>query len=200
MEEFVEFENMNTGRTRKFPLPLFDSLNQLCLRGFPAAARTPEAEDQVGKMVAEFLDSDMAEPLRMAAESLFPTLEDIRLNSYSPEIIQIKIKSWANSMFARYGHPVWLVGPALDGAGRDVDIRIILPDADFDARFPNGEGLELEVGKQGRHAALYCRMNIDFQIQKFSETMRYDGKRLLRMDTCTYPEAFIPPQSGIGAE
>ncbi len=199
MEEFVEFENARTGRTRRFPLALFECLTQLCLRPFPVEDRQ-QAETQVGKMVAEFLDAEVAEPLRMAAEALFPAMEEIRLNHYSPEIIQIKIQSWANSMFGRYGHPVWLVGSAMDGAGRDVDIRIILPDPEFESRFPTREGLYLEVGKQARHASLFCRMNIDFQIQKFSETLQYDGKRLLRVDTCTYPEAFIPPPSGIGAE
>ncbi len=198
MEEFVEFENVATGRTRRFPLVLFNCLTQVCLQTFPESVRE-QAQDQVGKMVAQYLDSDNAEPLRMAAESLFPQMDGIRFNIYSPEIIQVKLKAWANSMFGRYGHPVWLVGSALDGAGRDVDIRIILPDPEFDARFPNKEGLDLEVGKQGRHAALFCQMNVDFQIQKFSETMQYDGKRLLRMDTCTYPEAFIPPEPGIGA-
>ncbi len=186
MDQFVEFENVRTGRTRRFPMSLFDCLTQLCLEALPAADRE-SVRDQIGKMVAEYLDRESAEPLRMAADAMFPKMGEIRFNTYSPEIIKIKCQRWANAIFARYGHPVYLVGSSLGGAGRDVDVRVILPNDEFEARFPKREGLDWEVGKLTRDAALFCHLNIDFQIQTFSETLEHDGKRILRLDDVQVP-------------
>jgi hypothetical protein len=199
MDEMIELENEKTGQTRKFPKAIFDSLVTLCLHLLPAAERG-QAEGQVWGLVGEYLDAaQAAEPLRMAAEALFPEMKGaIRFNTIPVDMIPLKLKAWSNDMFARYGQPVWLVGSALTGTGRDVDVRIILPDPDFAARFPDHGALGLEVGKQGRWAALFLRMNVDFQIQEQSDASKYDGLPRLRLDACTYPEAFEPPESGIG--
>jgi hypothetical protein len=200
IDAIVEFENQKTGRTRKFPQAIFESLTRLCLEMLPPE-QWERAEQQISNMVGEYLDTAPAgEALRMAAAAMFPEMaEDIRFNTYETETILIKLKDWANSMFARYGAPVWLVGSCLTGAGRDVDVRIVLPDTDFDVRFPDRGAWALEVGKQGRWAALFLRMNVDFQIQKASETVQYDGLPRMRIDSAVYPEAYEPPSAGIGA-
>lgn len=199
MDEIIELENERTGLTRKFPKPIFDSLVALCLGLLPQADRE-RAEEQVGRMVGEFLDTGhAAEPLRLAAESLYPELKgDIRFNTFPLDIIQLKIKAWANDVFGRYGHPVWLVGSCLTGIGRDVDVRVILPDHEYNARFPGNDALGLEVGKQGRLAALFLRMNVDFQIQKASDFLIHEGKPRIRLDACTFPEGFEPPAADMG--
>jgi hypothetical protein len=165
-------------------------------------------------MLANFLDGDpkakpildMAE-LRRKAESLkaftwinSPTFG--QADRFSPEIIALKLKTWADRMFARYGHPVYLVGSSLTGGGNDVDVRIILPNHEFESRFPGRKGWAMEVGKQGIHAALFARMNIDFQIQNRDEALEYIANQikypLYRLDSNEYPEGFEPPQAGIG--
>ena len=54
-------------------------------------------------------------------------------------VVLAAIGGWANQIAARYGAPVWLVGSALDHEDlrdvRDVDVRVVLPDAAFEARF-----------------------------------------------------------------
>lgn len=199
MDDIIELENERTGLTRKFPKSIFDSLVALCLGLLPQADRE-RAEEQVGRMVGEFLDTGhAAEPLRLAAEALYPEIKgEVRWNTFSTDLIQVKLKAWANGVFGRYGFPVWLVGSCLTGIGRDVDVRVILPDQDYIARFPDTGALDLEVGKQGRIAALFLRMNVDFQIQKASDALVHDGKPRLRLDTCTYPEAFEPPPPEMG--
>ncbi len=194
MQELVEFENEKTGITRKFPKVLFDSLVHLCLRNYPHK-EWDRVEAQVSAMVATFLDEgDAAHALRAAASALYPEIDGIHYNSYPVDLLKIKIQGWADRMYARYGAPVWLVGSAITGAGRDVDIRIVIPDPDFDARFPDLSAWALEVGKQGRHAALFCRMNVDFQIQRASEVVEFEDLPRVRLDACAYPEAKeLPP-------
>lgn len=199
MDEIIELENERTGMIRKFPKDIFDSLVALCLGLLPQDQRE-RAEEQVGRMVGDFLDTKAdAEPIRLAAEALYPELKgEIRFNTFSTDIIQLKLKAWANDIFGRYGHPVWLVGSCLTGIGRDVDVRVILPDHDYAARFPDHGALCLDVGKQGRLGALFLRMNVDFQIQKASDSLIHEGKPRLRLDACTYPEAFEPPAADMG--
>lgn len=196
MDEIVELENQRTGLTRKFPRAIFDSLVSLCLGLLPKEERE-RAEEQVGRMVGEFIDTGRdAEPLRMAAEALYPELKgEIRFNTLDAEIIALKIKAWANDVFARYGHPVWLVGSCLNGIGRDVDIRVILPDHEYAARFQDHGAYGLEVGKQGRVASLFLRMNVDFQIQKASDFLVHEGKPRRRLDECKFPEGYEPPKA-----
>ncbi len=198
LDETVEFVNTITGNTRHYPRILFDNLVLLCLESFPPADRD-RVEAQLQSMIGDFLDSgDRAMPLLMAASAMFPDIPGIHFNLYPPEIIQAKILPWANAIFGRYGFPVWLVGSALTGAGRDVDIRVILPDEDFDARFPERKGLDIEVGKQGRLAALFCQMNIDFQIQKISECVQFLDFPRMRLDTQEPPESLEPSPADLG--
>lgn len=200
-EPIIELENQKTGNTRKFPKSIYDALLDLCLQMLPPNQRE-RAEGQLMGMLAEYLDTNAAaEPLLLAAEALYPEMKgEIRFNEFSTEAIVIKIKTWANMIFQRYGHPVMLVGSAVTGLGRDVDIRVMIPDPEFDARFPDEGALSLEIGKQSRMAALFLRMNVDFRLQKVSEAYVHQGKPTMRLDTALYPEAYEPPASGIGGE
>lgn len=199
IDEMVEFENEKTGKTRVFPKVFFDALVRMVLQSFQPQDRE-RSEEKVAEMVASFLDGDdSGDILLLAAQALFPKRDGIRFNTYSPEEIKVRLQAWATTIFGRYGFPVYLVGSALTrGEGLDVDVRVILPDADFNARWPNAEGLDLELGKQGRIAALFSRTNIDFVIQSQSEARQYAGLPRLRLDACEYPEAKEPPESGIG--
>lgn len=193
MLEFVELENETTGKVRVFPKTIFNSLVSMCLGMLPDNQRE-RAEEQVGRMVGQFLDADpAAAPILEAALALFPDQEQ-PLIAMDVEAIKLKLGRWATQIYGRYGAPVWLVGSALNGAGRDVDVRIILPDPDFSARFPDDGALALETGKQGRWAALFLRLNVDFQIQKASEATVYEDLPRIRLDAAEYPEAFEPPQ------
>lgn len=52
------------------------------------------------------------------------------------QTLRLCLRGWANQMAARFGAPVYLVGSALDDPNaRDIDIRIVLPDEDFAARY-----------------------------------------------------------------
>jgi hypothetical protein len=52
------------------------------------------------------------------------------------ETLRLCLRGWANQMVARFGAPVWLVGSALtDPNARDIDVRIVLPDDEFAARY-----------------------------------------------------------------
>lgn len=74
MDEIIELENEKTGKIRQFPRALFDSLVSLCLGTLPPSERE-RAEEQVGRMVGQFIDtSPKAEALREAANALCPGL------------------------------------------------------------------------------------------------------------------------------
>lgn len=97
--------------------------------------------------------------------------------------IVAKLSGWANQMAARYGFPVYLVGSALtEPAPRDVDVRVVLSDEAFYARYGIGclkaDGLSWEadppegvrrwrsdMAKMTRQAVAVLKLNLDFQIQ-----------------------------------
>lgn len=197
--EMIEFEHQVTGKVRKFPADLFHAIKDCCLGGYPKNQQE-RVEEQVGKMVATFIDcNDRAYPIWEAAEALSPGLyQAFPENTFPRDAIVLKLRPWSERIFARYGFPVWLVGEALEGRGRAVGIRVVLPDADFEARFPGGHGLALEAGKQGRQAALFLRMNVDFKIQKDSDCAAFADLPRLRMDSNEYPEGMEPPVAAIG--
>lgn len=114
-------------------------------------------------------------------------------------LIGFKLQLWADRIFARYGFPVYLVGSCLAGGDNviDIDVRVILPDPDFNSRWPERSGWALEMGKQGRHAALFSRMNVDFQVQSSTEARAFWDMPRVRIDSCTYPEGKEPPKPGL---
>lgn len=73
-----------------------------------------------------------------------------------------------------FGRPAYLVGSAFDAAAwRDVDVRLILPDDEFDGLFPPGECgtrrwelLSLAIGAYLRERTV---LPVDFQIQRQTE-------------------------------
>jgi hypothetical protein len=208
MKKDVEFENEITGGIRRFPEDLFQSLLSCLLFTIPEKMRDT-LEKEFSVMLANYLDTDpKARPILQMAE-LRRKVEALRaftwINSptfghtvFTPEVIAVKLARWADRIFARYGHPVLLVGSSLTGGGNDVDIRVVMPNHDFESRFPGRAGWSQEVGKQGIHAALLGRMNVDFQIQSADEAREFTGKPSRRLDSNAYPEGFEPPQSGIG--
>jgi hypothetical protein len=112
------------------------------------------------------------------------------------------LKPWANQMFSRYGHPVWLVGSALDQGwmARDVDVRVIFPNDEFEKRFglpaksyrracwapylaTQVQRLWDETAKMTRQGAVAMLMNLDFQIQPLREASLYFDKPKQRLDS-----------------
>jgi len=82
----------------------------------------------------------------------------------------------------RFGAPVYLVGSVLAGEHRDVDVRVILADDEFDAWFPNREHAPgaWELLCLGLTAWLRQQtgLPIDFQVQRMSEANdKHDGPR-----------------------
>lgn len=111
------------------------------------------------------------------------------------------LAGWANQIAARYGHPVYLVGSALEKEHpRDVDIVVVLPDDEFTNRFDRpdhcwrlgsesaqtegAKRLFAEIAKVARQCAQYHQcINVDFKIYAASEAAKHDGKPKLRIDT-----------------
>jgi hypothetical protein len=85
-----------------------------------------------------------------------------------------------------FGHPPYLVGSATHRADwRDIDIRLILPDAEFDGLFGKGANDVLSARLSLINAGITRQLSsmtgglpIDFQIQRMTEAnQRYDGPR-----------------------
>lgn len=109
------------------------------------------------------------------------------------ELIADKMKVWARDTVMRFGRPVYLVGSALEESHpRDIDVRVVLSDEEFDARWGNpkdwhvrGEGWRqyaFDMGKLCKQGSRRLMLNLDFQVQRFSSTKEYAGKRCLRLD------------------
>ncbi len=98
------------------------------------------------------------------------------------EQLRLHLQGWANQLAARFGAPVYLVGSSLtDPEARDVDVRVVLDDDSFQARYgilPQHVDREswggwsagsrrwgADVAKISRQAAVALRLNVDFQIQ-----------------------------------
>lgn len=127
------------------------------------------------------------------------------------QILADVLRPWATSIAARYGHPVYLVGSALDASGddyaalrdslRDVDVVCVLPDAEFANRFggswvymggfgePAGRWAA-EVGKLSRNAAQHLsNINIDFKVQSEEwVAARHAGQPRLRIDSALFDD------------
>lgn len=110
-----------------------------------------------------------------------------------------RLRPWARQLALRFGRPLWLVGSALELPDpRDVDVRVLLSSAEFEARYgdpsewhkglwwPNRLDGSLryaaDVWDLSREASLVLRLNIDFQVQPPIESRRYDPTKRLRLD------------------
>lgn len=112
-----------------------------------------------------------------------------------------RLRGWANQIAQRFGHPVYLVGSALEREDvRDIDVRVVLPLDEFVARYGfrdyqqnhwNDTGwpaarrrLAEDVGNLAAKGSLVLGLNLDLQVTSDVEAMaRYDGKPRVRVDT-----------------
>lgn len=114
-----------------------------------------------------------------------------------------RARPWANQMAARFGHPVYLVGSAIDAEERprDVDVVVILPNEEFEARYGHTPydfiraaiepGLEeyralwnRDMAKLSSNASRELDCNIDLKVQSETEASahRFRSHRV-RLDT-----------------
>lgn len=125
---------------------------------------------------------------------------------YDAVLLREILSTWATTgLYARYGHPVYLVGSALETQNfyglRDIDIVVVLPDDEFEKRF--GKDWEYtqggcsramsrwarEVGKLSAQAARTYPFNFDLKVQSESwMKARHADKPRLRIDRAEYPE------------
>ncbi|MFC7906434.1 hypothetical protein [Streptomyces nigra] len=98
----------------------------------------------------------------------------------------LHLNAFGREIEAAFGHLPYLVGSAAVGKQwRDVDVRLMLPDDEFDALFPG----HVKPGRCDGKWSLLCAaiselgrirtgLPIDFQIQRTSDANeRYDGVR-----------------------
>ncbi|MET8585777.1 hypothetical protein ABZX39_33640 [Streptomyces collinus] len=98
----------------------------------------------------------------------------------------LHLEAFGREIDAAFGHLPYLVGTAALGkTWRDVDVRLILPDDEFDDLFP-----PVEDGRPDGRWGLLCAaiselarvrtgLPVDFQIQRMSvANQRYPGPRL----------------------
>jgi hypothetical protein len=97
------------------------------------------------------------------------------------------LQEFGSQVWAAFGEPPYLVGSALQGKQwRDVDVRLILPDQQYEAMFGNPDDLsQLTCGKWVSMCLAYSALGkqmtglpIDFQIQQQSwANTHHDGPR-----------------------
>jgi hypothetical protein len=96
---------------------------------------------------------------------------------------KLVLSHYAQYMAARYNGPVFLTGSSLrSGVPRDVDVRVIVSDAEFCGRYgvkhyskgwPNQHWIDDMAKRNGELAALH-RLNPDFQVYPASHAIQYD--------------------------
>jgi hypothetical protein len=99
----------------------------------------------------------------------------------------LHLDAFARDVIDAFGHRPYLVGTAATSkTWRDVDVRLMLPDDEFDAMFPN----HVKPDRADAMWALQCAaiselakqrtgLPVDFQIQRMSEAnTRYPGPRI----------------------
>lgn len=98
----------------------------------------------------------------------------------------LHLDAWAREIEAAFGHLPYLVGSAGRGKSwRDVDVRLMLPDDEFDLLFPEHPQPHRCDGKWAllcaaisEHGKLRTGLPIDFQIQRATDANRlYPGIR-----------------------
>ncbi|MFE1451969.1 hypothetical protein [Streptomyces olivaceoviridis] len=99
----------------------------------------------------------------------------------------LHLEAFGREIDAAFGHLPYLVGSAAIGKQwRDVDVRLILPDDEFDALFPTGARPSHQDGRWALLCAAISELArvrtglpVDFQIQRMSfANDRYPGVRL----------------------
>lgn len=98
----------------------------------------------------------------------------------------LHLDAWARELGDAFGHTPYLVGSAARGkVWRDVDVRLMLPDDEFDAMFPG----HAKPDRTDSRWALLCAaiselgrvrtgLPIDFQLQRVSDAnARHAGVR-----------------------
>jgi len=108
-----------------------------------------------------------------------------------------ELRPFANSQAAHYGVPVWLCGSVLHCLyPRDIDVRVVLPDAEYEARFgswgwervrkfhwPEPEKQwAMTMGKTNRIAARLYGLNLDFQVIPYSVHQKSASKPHIQID------------------
>lgn len=91
-----------------------------------------------------------------------------------------RLRPWANQLAARFGHPVFLVGSALEEEDpRDVDVVCILPSLEFWGRYGGSLSHEApsaqwkpgslrwgrDMAKLGAYASQHLGVNVDLKVQ-----------------------------------
>lgn len=118
------------------------------------------------------------------------------------ELFVIKFSATANSLAARYGGPVYLVGSSISSdSPRDYDIRVVVSEYDLTRLFgPGSNTHKLEPGgrvipsaremamlveqlKVSRRLSRYFGRNIDFQIELPEYAAKRADKPRFRLDS-----------------
>jgi hypothetical protein len=105
----------------------------------------------------------------------------------------LRLEAWALRVFDAFGHCPYHVGSSLratltgEGEWRDVDVRLILPDDEFDALFPNHNHRQpslcdlrwaLLCDALSGQAHQATGLPVDFQIQRLTEAnAEFNGPR-----------------------
>lgn len=116
------------------------------------------------------------------------------------DTFRLRFRRNANSLAARYGAHVLLVGGALeDESPRDYDVRIVLPDDDFRRLYGGAPGGERPLDamfdfeswewrraydclKQSRIMTHRMSVPVDLQIQAETEARAYEGNPSVQLD------------------
>jgi hypothetical protein len=101
---------------------------------------------------------------------------------------------WADAVFARFGGPVYLVGPQLRDEPGPVSIRVVIAQTEFAARWPDGKGWAYEMGRFSKFGSLLLRGDLDFKVQGSIEAQRHSEKPRMRIDENQHDEAYVPPK------
>jgi hypothetical protein len=128
-----------------------------------------------------------------------------------------RLEGWANQLVGRFGHPVYLVGSALEKGeeARDVDVAVILPADEFWGRYGRSFGHDTlnpdwdegslqyaaDMAKLAGYAAAKCQVNIDLKVEpEFLVTIRHHGKPRLRLDKVDVPEVPLYSRADCGCD
>jgi hypothetical protein len=99
----------------------------------------------------------------------------------------LHLDAFAREILAAFGHRPYLVGTAATSkTWRDVDVRLMLPDDEFEAMFPMHRKPDRHDGRWALMCAAISELAkartglpVDFQIQSMSwANKRYDGIRV----------------------
>ncbi len=115
-----------------------------------------------------------------------PALHPGRLGNYVGMPAAMKLEQFGSEIIDAFGHPPYLVGSATrTKRWRDVDVRLILPDDEYDALFGGRQvPAALDVKWNAYCLAFSARareitgLPVDFQIDRSTEANeRYQGPR-----------------------